>query len=438
MNSSVPFKIAYIGGGSRFVVVLLHGLAAQAKQLRALGRPIELALMDINTQRAGPMARYAEITASQTGLNLTTDVTDDRDRALEDADWILFSVGPWQEIRELRERLRKPLGNPHGESTPMAAIEAASLWSYMRLLAEDIHRLSAPQAAFSTLVNPTDVLSGAFERAFGIRSIGTCVEVPQLKTWLCHQLKVEYDDIHLEHIGANHVGWVSRWTVAGQDGSSLLSERLPDIMSPPDWEPSYEWFTSVFQATGYMRSSPYHHWPMLVDWDEDRERRRKLYRGAIKPLGTEFRRGKLEKALAEGKMIEESMPPRVHYEHRMYNYMNTRHTLGALAVGLAGGSADAVPMQIQNGKSNPELPTNAWLEIPTSIENGIFRPQYVPPLPDWVFGQTNMLIHQRKLLMDWLVGEDADGLTKALMAWSDVVPVKPLLDLAEELPKILS
>lgn len=41
------------------------------------------------------------------------------------------------------------------------------------------------------------------------------------------------------------------------------------------------------------------------------------------------------------------------------------------------------------------------------------------------------------VLLHGLAGEDADGLTKALMAWTDVVPVKPLLDLAGELPKIM-
>jgi 6-phospho-beta-glucosidase len=243
-------KIAYIGGGSRFVVVLLHGLAGEAAQLRALGHPIELSLMDINPERAKPMARYAEITASEKGLNLKTSITDDRDEALDGADWILFSVGAWREIREIRERLRKPLGNPHGESTPIAAIEAASLWPYMRQLAEDIHRLASLEAVFSTLVNPTDVLSGAFEKAFDIKSIGTCVEVPQLKTWLCHNLKTEYDDIRLEHIGANHVGWVSRWTVAGQDGPSLFSEKLPEISGLRRYSRQLATYAAVPTITG--------------------------------------------------------------------------------------------------------------------------------------------------------------------------------------------
>ena len=64
--------------------------------------------------------------------------TNNRNAALEGADWILFSIGPWREVLEIREKLHRPLGNPHGESTPMAAIEAASGTLIMRSMTEGI------------------------------------------------------------------------------------------------------------------------------------------------------------------------------------------------------------------------------------------------------------------------------------------------------------
>ncbi|MBD3182896.1 hypothetical protein GF312_11435 [Candidatus Poribacteria bacterium] len=429
-------KITYIGGGSRFVVVLLHGLAGEAEKLKNAGWPIELELMDISPERARPMARYAEITAAETGLDLKVKITDNRDEALRDSDWILFSVGPWKEVREIREQLGGIIGHPHGESTPMAAIEAASLWPYMRKLAQDIHALASTKAIFSTLVNPTDILSGAFEKAFGIKSIGTCVEVPQLVTWLCHNLKVKYEDINLQHIGVNHVGWVSKWTVKGHDGTPILKDKLTEIMSPPDWNPRYEWFTTVFQATGYLRASQYHNWPHLDSWDKDQENRRNLYYQAIQPQGEEFRKGQLEKALAENRMIREIMPPQVHYEHRPYNYMNTRRTLGVIASGIIGATTEYAPMQIRNGDSNPDFSPDAWLEVPVFAENGEFKPQYVPPLPDWIFNQISSLTNQRENLTNWLSELDSQGLVKALFEWPGQIPVKSLLDLSRKLPKI--
>ena len=96
-----------------------------------------------------------------------------------------------------------------------------------------------------------------------------------------------------------------------------------------------------------------------------------------------------------------------------------------------------MPLQLKNGKSNPGFHEDAWLEVPGIIENGFFTPQYVQPLPDWLFNQTASIIHQRKLLIDWLAGKDKDGLTKALFEWPGDVPVKPIVDLAKELPKVV-
>ena len=82
MSDSDRFRITYIGGGSRFVVTLLHGLASKAEALGRLDRPIELALVDVDTSRAAEMARYAEIVASQTQLPIETLVTEDSSACL--------------------------------------------------------------------------------------------------------------------------------------------------------------------------------------------------------------------------------------------------------------------------------------------------------------------------------------------------------------------
>lgn len=47
-----PLKITFVGGGSRFVTTLLHGLAARRDTFAAPGRSITLALLDIEPARA--------------------------------------------------------------------------------------------------------------------------------------------------------------------------------------------------------------------------------------------------------------------------------------------------------------------------------------------------------------------------------------------------
>ena len=90
---SQPFKITYLGGGSSFLVPFLHGLASQAEALKVLGRPIELSLLDVDTRKAEPNVRYAELVARQTGLILSAAATDDSRKALAGSHWVIFSIG---------------------------------------------------------------------------------------------------------------------------------------------------------------------------------------------------------------------------------------------------------------------------------------------------------------------------------------------------------
>lgn len=428
------FKIAYVGGGSRFVVTLLHGLASQGAALGALGRPIELALLDPNAERAGEMARYAEITARQTGLPIRAAVTARQEEAVEGAGWVLFSAGLWEPASALRKRFLEPMGHPNEESGPGVAVEAAAVWPFLQTLAGDI-RKRARGATFSTLVNPTDVLAAAFETAFGIPSIGICVEVPGLVGFLSYYLQVPESEIAIQHAGVNHVGWVSRWSIAGRDGAPLFWERIPARMQQEDWYPHPTFFVDLYRATGFMRSSPYHNWPYRTDWPEEFHRRNE--RWAQVCLGgrrrEEIRRAALEKALAEGRMIPQPDETRVHPEAMPYTYPNTRHTLGALAVGLAGGESGPVPLQVRNGAANPFLPADAWVEVPARVSRGKAEPLSVPPLPEWLFGQTAALARQRRLIADWLAGRDPGSLAKGLLVLPDAAPLPALLELASGL-----
>lgn len=434
---SEPFKITYVGGGSRFVVTLLHGLVAQSEALLSLGRSVELALLDPDKGRAGDTARYAEITSNQTGLPVATEVTDDQQAALEGAGLVIFSAGLWGRIMPVRKRLLDQIGVGHGESGPSVAVEAAALWPFLRRLGEDMRRL-APRATFATLVNPTDVQAAAFEKAFGIPSVGMCVEVPALAGWLSYYLEVPHREIELKHIGANHVGWTSEWTVSGRDGRPLFEERIPERMKGDDWYPHPTFLVRIYRATGYLRASAYHHWPFQTEWEEE------FYRQSDAFFATclagwkgkrEYREAMFRKALEEGRMIEEPEDTKVHPEAMAYTYPHTRHTLGALVVGLAGGSGGPVPLQVRNGASNPHLPPDAWLEVPTRVEKGKLLPQTVPPLPDWLFRDTETVLDQRRMLADWLAGRDERGLVKGLLTRPGEAQLRDLLKLAEELPR---
>lgn len=429
-------KIAWIGGGSRFVVTFLHGLAAEAAKLKALDKPIELALVDPNPDAAGAMARYTEITAETTGLPLTPTVTADTAAALDGADLVIFCAGIWEPITKARERFLPEGLHGHGEHGAGVAVEAAALWPFLKGLAEDMKRL-CPRAVFASVVNPTDVIAAAVEKASGIRSIGVCVEIGGLRGFLCYYLGVAESQLDLQYIGVNHTGWVIDWTIDGKPGAERFWQEIPKRRDQADWYPHPAFFLDLYAKTGFMRTSPYHNWPYPTDkWTDERQAQNDRWAKTCLPAGKDrhtHRREMLEAALAEGRMIAEIDERKVHPEATPYTYPNSRWTFGALAVGLAGGQAGPVPLQIRNGQSNACADADAWLEIPATIEAGQMIPQTVPAPPEWLWTDTNALAIQRARIADWLAGVDEQGLAAGLLARPERHSVETMVEIIDHL-----
>ena len=430
MASQRTLKICYLGGGSRFVVTLLHGLAQVAARLATLTDRVELVLVDPATERTREMAAYAEIVRACTGLPLHVQVNERWAGVLADSSLVLYSVGHHGEVVRRRRAMGPPVDGAHEESVAGMASEAAVAWPTVATVASCIQR-EAPQALFATLVNPTDVLAAAVQRRYGVRSIGLCVEVPQLVSWLAMHLGVPRHAIDLDHLGLNHCGWVGRWTVDGRDGSERLARRLQQRMAGPEWDPVCDDFASLFRHTGYLRTSAFHSWPFHQVRDEAWQQRRQWYRSQrlYAPLNwDQFCQANLGQAMAQGRMIgeEEDEEGRIHRWAMPYKYCSTRHTLGALAVGLAGGRSEAAPLQAVNGRANPVLDEDVWGEVPTVVDDGRLEPQRATPLPGWMGEQLRLLGRQRSDLAQWLSENEPEALTRAICRWPDTVDTTAL------------
>lgn len=442
MAEKDTLRIAYVGGGSRFVVTLLHGLAEYAQNFADLDRAIELRLLDVSLERAGDMKRYAEITAGEHDMNLTAIATDDREEALRDADWVIFSAGVWDPILKARKALGEDLKLPIlGEMSTGVMIEVAGCWAFVEKLGEDMQRL-CPNAIFSSLVNPTDVIANAFQKKFDVRANGICVEVPGLRGWLSYYLKTPESQITLRPIGVNHVGWIAEGDVAGEDLHKVFAEKIPPLVWQDDWYGHCTAFVELFQRTGHLRSSPYHLWPVQATWTDRHDKQSEIWHKTCLPEGFankgELRKAALAEALKEGKMIPEPDGTAVHPEATPYTYPNTRWTLGAIALGLAGGEVDPVPIQMENFVTNPQGGMNdSWLEVPVHVNNGHLYAQSVPELDRWVYGEVEMLALQRAHLSNWLAGTDKDGLVKGMTMLPQVGPWDKLQEFIDTLPKFI-
>jgi 6-phospho-beta-glucosidase len=443
MSQAESFRIAYIGGGSRFVVTLLHGLAGAVEDLTDLGRPIELVLMDPDTRRAGEMARYAEITAEATGLEIRPTVTDDLHETCDGADWVLLSISQWQAEHEIFGRLGAALGpEPLVEAGPWLAMTAVSIWPELCRAVGAMQRCAKPSAVFSTLVNPTDVLTGAVARAFDARACGICVEVGGLEGFLAYYLGVEPRRITLDHVGVNHHGWVGRWGIEGFDGDpdALFDETMARRAGADDWYPHCDWMVRVHRRLGVLATTAYHAWPFRRTWG--RAETDQAARWARTCLGDEpkrqFRARMLAEALEAGRMIPQPDPLACHPEATPYAYPNSAKVLAAVSLGLAGGAAGPVALQVPNAGSNPDMPSQAVLELPADVADGRITPRRAAAIPEPQGRMLGLIARQRTDIAAWLADRRREDLARALLAMPEVAPLAAINRLIDQLQEEIS
>lgn len=418
-------RIAVIGGGSPFVLSFIHGLAANAARWIASGFAIHLSLYDLAPERAARWARYADVAYRQTGLPIRASVAGSRDEALRDSRLVLVSAGA-PDAYSLAHAMRDQYGFPYHSihDGPPGFAAAKRLYPFCRDIGEAAMRLS-PRALVLLLPNPTDALANAVARATGANVAGLCVEVEHLRDHLAYYTRRSPESIQLEHAGVNHDGWTLRLWIDGADGYPLLRDAIPALPERDDFHPGNWGMVRVYEATGLLRSSAYHNWPLEVGsfagpakWESFGVNREDVLRLA-------------DAAIRDGGMID----PRedLHPERRPVKYGGTGVALERILWGQASRQPQIVAMQVRNDGAVTNLPNDVQVEVPTVICGESRFPRAMGSLPERIAGTTRLLAIQRKLEADYLLDGKKRTLLDALMAFPTVAPVGTLIDYAEEL-----
>ena len=213
-------KDAVIGGGSTYTPELVEGLATRQARL-----PIdELVLHDIDDERrevvgglAGRMLRRLEWPGRLT-------LTADRDAAMEGASFVLVQLRiGGQAARLLDETLPLRYGTIGQETTGAGGLAKALRTVPIVLELADVAARRAEAGAWIVdFTNPVGIVTQALVDA-GHRAIGLCNVAISLQRRLASRLGVPPDSLALEHVGLNHLSWI---TGARTDGT----DRLPELL----------------------------------------------------------------------------------------------------------------------------------------------------------------------------------------------------------------
>ena len=217
-------KITIIGGGSYQWTFGFVRQFVQSKKL--VGTTI--CLIDINREALDCVTQASRLYNERHGTPLVIEATQDLDRALADAQFVLvaISTGDFEAMRhdlKIPEKYRiwQTVGDTVG---PAGWARAARNLPVFQDLARRMQRL-CPDAWMLNFTNPLTVLTRVPTREFGIKAIGMCPGV-EMQARSMAKLAGAPLDARLDYVvtGIDHGSWFTRLNANGVDILSRLKE----------------------------------------------------------------------------------------------------------------------------------------------------------------------------------------------------------------------
>ncbi|GGW37091.1 6-phospho-beta-glucosidase [Streptomyces lucensis JCM 4490] len=215
-------KLTVVGGGSTYTPELIDGFARLRDTL-----PVgELVLVDPAEDRlelVGGLARRIFARQGHPGRIVTTG---DLDAGVDGADAVLLQlrVGG-QAAREKDETWPLECGCVGQETTGAGGLAKALRTVPVVLdIAERVRRAN-PRAWIVDFTNPVGIVTRALLRA-GHRAVGLCNVAIGLQRKFAGLLGVAPADLHLDHVGLNHLTWETGVRLGGPEGEDVLPELL--------------------------------------------------------------------------------------------------------------------------------------------------------------------------------------------------------------------
>lgn len=217
-------KLCVVGGGSTYTPELIDGFARLADTLPVA----ELVLVDPAAERlelVGGLARRILARQGHSGRLITTS---DLDAGVDGADAVLLQlrVGG-QAARERDETWPLECGCVGQETTGAGGLAKALRTVPVVLgIAERIRRAN-PHAWIIDFTNPVGIVTRALLQA-GHKAVGLCNVAIGLQRKFAALLDVTPADVHLDHVGLNHLTWETGVRLSGPEGENILPRLLAE------------------------------------------------------------------------------------------------------------------------------------------------------------------------------------------------------------------
>ncbi|MFE6845032.1 6-phospho-beta-glucosidase [Streptomyces sp. NPDC057686] len=217
-------KLAVVGGGSTYTPELIDGFARLRDTL-----PVgELVLIDPATERLELIGALARRIFARQGHPGRVTTTTDLGAGVEGADAVLLQLRIGGQAARLQDETWPLECGCVGQETTGAGGLAKALRTVPVVLdiAEQVRRAN-PDAWIIDFTNPVGIVTRALLQA-GHKAVGLCNVAIGFQRKFAALLDLAPADIHLDHVGLNHLTWELGVRKGGPDGEDLLPRLLAE------------------------------------------------------------------------------------------------------------------------------------------------------------------------------------------------------------------
>ncbi|MGC0403276.1 6-phospho-beta-glucosidase [Streptomyces sp. SAI-126] len=217
-------KLTVVGGGSTYTPELIDGFA----RLRDTLPVEELVLVDPAAERLELVGGLARRIFAKQGHDGRIVTTSDLDAGVDGADAVLLQlrVGG-QAAREQDETWPLECGCVGQETTGAGGLAKALRTVPVVLdIAERVRRTN-PDAWIIDFTNPVGIVTRALLQA-GHKAVGLCNVAIGFQRKFAGLLGLTPSDVHLDHVGLNHLTWETGVRLGGPEGEDVLPKLLTE------------------------------------------------------------------------------------------------------------------------------------------------------------------------------------------------------------------
>ncbi len=220
-------KIAVIGGGSTYTPELVSGLSRERDRIDVR----DLVLHDIDPERREIVGGLAARMLERQGYDGDLLVTDDLDRAVDGADYVLIQIRVGGQAARLSDETVPLACGCIGQETTGAGGLGKALRTVPVVLeiADRVRERAADGAWIVDFTNPVGIVTRAL-LDHGHRAVGLCNVAIGFQRSSARRLGVEPDRLVVDQVGLNHLSWVRFLRLDGEDVlPQLMAEHGDEI-----------------------------------------------------------------------------------------------------------------------------------------------------------------------------------------------------------------